>query len=346
MEKSKLQKMKLLFLLEMLRVDSDEEHPLCTADIISRLNGKGVSCDRRTLAKDIALLNEQGYEVMSVTCSRQKGYYVEDRSFSVPELRILMDAVQAARFVTEKKTEELTEKIAALGDSNRAQMLKQNAVHFNTRKYSNEAVYYTVNTLNEALSLRRKVSFFYFDLNDRLEKVYRHDKRRYTVEPVALVLAEDRYYLTAISPDREGPSVYRIDRMEGTEIESEQISEEAVKKRDSVPDYAGRTFKMFSGPEVNATLVFDDNLVGAVLDRFGEDAHITRLDGNKCQCVVPVSVSPPFWGWIFQFGRQMQITAPDTLKGEYVRRLKEAAAAMMEEKNERLYNRKRSTGKI
>ena len=319
--KSNLQKMKMLFLLEVLRADSDEEHPLKTGDILAYLRGKGISCDRRTLAKDIALLNEQGYEVMAVTCQRQKGYYIEDRSFSVPELRILMDAVQAARFITEKKTEELAEKVAALGGSNRAQLLKQSVVHFNARKYSNEAVYYTVSTLNEALAQGQKASFFYYDLNEKRERIYHRDKRRYVVEPVALMFVEDRYYLMAISPDREGPSVYRIDRMEQTEIEPEQVSVAAVQARTKVPAYAGRAFKMYAGPERRVTLTFDDSLVGSVLDRFGEDTPIARVGDKTCRCTVPVQVSPPFWGWLFQYDCRMRLTAPKDLREEYARRL-------------------------
>lgn len=117
MEKSNLQKMKLLFLMEMLRQDSDEAHPMTTKVICTRLAEKGISCDRRTLAKDIQVLNEQGYEVMSRMCGHEKGYYVDDRSFSVPELKILIDAVQAARFITPAKSAQMIEKIAALGGS-------------------------------------------------------------------------------------------------------------------------------------------------------------------------------------------------------------------------------------
>ena len=321
MPKSKLQKMKLLFLLEMLRADSDEEHPLRTSDILARLEAKGVSCDRRTLAKDIALLNEQGYEVMSVTCARQKGYYVEDRSFSTPELRILMDAVQAARFITEKKTDELMNKIAALSSSNRAQLLKQSAVSFNTRKYSNEAVYYTVNTLNEALSQGRKVSFYYYSLDENHERVYHRDKRRYVVEPVALVFSEDRYYLMAISPDRDGPSTYRIDRMEQAEVEAEPVSPAAKKARSKVPAFAGQAFKMFAGSTEKVTLSFDNTLIGAVYDRFGENTAIRRVDDNTCQCTVQAQISPTFWGWLFQLDDRMCLVAPQRVCEEYAKRL-------------------------
>lgn len=137
-------KIKLLKLLEMLQLDTDEQHPMTTNRICARLDEMGIICDRRTLSKDIALLNEQGYEVMDTTVGHEKGYYVEDRSFSIPELKILMDAVQAASFITEKKTAELLDKIAVLSGSHRAEILKGNIVNFKTTKHSNEQIFYNV----------------------------------------------------------------------------------------------------------------------------------------------------------------------------------------------------------
>lgn len=137
------QKIKLLKLMELLRQETDELHPLSTNEICNRLNTMGISCERRTLAKDISLLNEQGFEVMWCRVGKEKAYYVEDRSFSVPELKILIDAVQAANFITDKKSIELIDKISALGGSHRADILKNNIVCFNTRKHSNETIYYT-----------------------------------------------------------------------------------------------------------------------------------------------------------------------------------------------------------
>ena len=137
-------KIKLLKLLDLLRLDTDEQHPLTTSQLCARLGEMGIVCDRRTLSRDIALLNEMGYEVMDTGVGHEKGYFVEDRSFRIPELKILMDAVQGASFITEKKTAELLEKIAALGGSHRAEILKGNAVNFKTTKHSNEQIFYNI----------------------------------------------------------------------------------------------------------------------------------------------------------------------------------------------------------
>ena len=191
MAQENCQKIKLLKLYELLQQETDEEHPMTTMTIVHRLGEAGISCDRRTLSKDMAILNEYGYEFMWRKVSKEKGYYVEDRSFSVPELKILIDAVQAASFVTEKKTAELIDKIAALGGSHKADILKSNMVCFNTRKHSNESIYYNVGFLEDAIQQQKKVIFYYYDLNENGEKVYRREHHHYVVEPIALVFNED-----------------------------------------------------------------------------------------------------------------------------------------------------------
>lgn len=147
MAEEKNQKIKLMKIMEILRQETDEEHPMTKVELSARLVALNVSCSPRSLIRDIKLLNDQGYEIMERLIGHEKGYYVCDRSFSVPELKILIDAVQAASFVTEKKTGELVDKIAALGGSNRAAILKDNIVHFNTRKHRNECIYYNVDTI-------------------------------------------------------------------------------------------------------------------------------------------------------------------------------------------------------
>lgn len=154
-------KMKMLLMVEILRQDSDEEHPVLTSQFISKLAERGITCDRRTLSRDIALLNEFGYDVQSRLVGHEKGYYFLDRKFSVPELKILIDAVQAAGFITEKKTKEFINKIAELGGSHRAEILKTNMVCFNTTKHTNEAIYYNISELENALQEHKKASFYY-----------------------------------------------------------------------------------------------------------------------------------------------------------------------------------------
>lgn len=318
------QKYKLLKLLETLQQDTDEQHPLTTNTICSRLTEMGLPCERRTLAKDIAVLNEIGYEVMWCWVGKEKGYYIEDRSFSVPELKILIDAVQAASFITEKKTAELVDKLAALGGSHKADILKSNMVCFNTRKHSNESIFYNVGYLEDAIEQQKKVTFHYFDLNENGEKVYRRDHAHYVVEPIALIYNEDNYYLRAYSTKYDGPTNYRVDRMDGVDIIDEPISEATLALRDEVEQYTGRAFKMYGGEEADIVLEFNDSLIGVIYDRFGEATRMIRSVEGKCVATVKVQLSPVFWGWLFQFAGEMKILSPDSV----IAKFKEHAAKM------------------
>lgn len=311
------QKIKLLKLMELLRQETDELHPLSTNEICNRLNTMGISCERRTLAKDISLLNEQGFEVMWCRVGKEKAYYVEDRSFSVPELKILIDAVQAANFITDKKSIELIDKISALGGSHRADILKNNIVCFNTRKHSNETIYYSVGYLEDAIQRQNKVLFRYFDLDEHGKKIYRREGHRYVVEPVALVFHEDNYYVVAYSAKHDSTANYRIDRMDNVEIIDEPVSQKALSLRKEVAGYTERVFKMYGGQPVDIVIEFDDKLIGVVYDKFGENTKMIRTDEHKCVATVKVQISPTFWGWLFQFGKQMRILSPTKLIEEY-----------------------------
>lgn len=317
MAQDNYRKIKLLKLLDMLRQETDEQNPLSTTQICAKLGQMGIVCDRRTLPRDIAILNEQGYEIMSLMVGHDKCYYVEDRSFSVPELKILIDAVQAASFITDKKTAELVDKIASLGGTHRAEILKSNMVCFNTRKHSNEQIYYNVDTLERAIQDNKKVIFYYFNLDENGNKAYRRDHHHYVVEPIALVFNEDNYYLISYSARHDGTANYRLDRMEAVEIIDEDICEKAIALRESVSGYTEQVFKMYGGETVEVVLEFSDNLIGAVYDKFGEDIKMTRVADDQCTATVKVQISPVFWGWLFQFGKQMKILSPEGVSQEY-----------------------------
>lgn len=317
MERENCQKIKLLKLYELLCQETDEQHPLTTMNIVDRLAQMGISCERRTVAKDMAILNEQGYEVMVRWIGKEKAYYVEDRSFSVPELKVLIDAVQAASFITGKKTDELINKIANLGGSHRAEILKSNMVCFNARKHSNETIFYSVSYLEEALLQRKKVVFRYFDLDEKGARVYRREGHHYVVEPVGLVFNEDNYYLMVYSARHDGSANYRVDRMDAVEMIDEPITEKALALRNTVDRFTEQAFKMYGGQPVDITIQFNSKLMGAVYDKFGEDTKIVRVDEGACKATVKVQISPTFWGWIFQFGNQMKITSPRELIEEY-----------------------------
>ena len=317
MARDNYRKVKLLQLLELLRQHTDEQHPLTTNQTCAALEKMGIPCDRRTLAQDVAVLNELGYEVMVTTVGHENAYYVEDRSFSLPELKILMDAVHASSFITEKKSAELIEKLADLAGSHRAEVLKRNMVCFNTRKHRNEKILYTIDRLEEAIMSQKKVIFLYFDLDEQGQRVYRRGGHHYVVEPIALVFNEDNYYLTSYSSRYDSTPNYRLDRMDGVKIIDECCSEKAIALRNEVATYTEQAFKMFGGQQEDVVLEFDKSLIGAVYDRFGEDTRMILYGENKCIATLRVRISPVFWGWLFQFAGQMRLLSPADVVESY-----------------------------
>ncbi len=321
MARENYRKVKLLKLLELLRQQTDEQHPMSTNQICAAMDAMGIPCDRRIVSQDVAALNELGYEIMDTTVGHEKAYFVEDRSFSLPELKILIDAVHASSFITEKKSRELIEKIAALGGVHRAEVLKRNMSCFNTRKHSNEKILYTIDCLEEAISSQKKVIFLYFDLDEQGNRVYRRGGHHYVVEPVALVFNEDNYYLTSYSSRFDSTSNYRVDRMDGVKIIEESCCEKAVALRDQVSTYTEQAFKMFGGEVEDVVLEFDRGLIGVVYDKFGEGVRMIPSGENKCIATLRVRISPVFWGWLFQFAGEMRLLAPESAVQAYRDRL-------------------------
>ena len=310
-------KVKLIKLLELLRQHTDAQHPMTNSQVCAAMDEMGIPCDRRIISQDVAVLNDMGYEIMVTMIGHEKAYYVDDRSFSVQELKILIDAVHASSFITEKKSNELIEKLAALAGIHQAEVLKRNMVCFNTRKHSNEKILYTIDTLEEAILTQKKVIFLYFDLNENGERVYRRGGHHYVVEPVALVFNEDNYYMSCYSSRHDSTSNYRVDRMDGVEIIEEPCSEKALALRDQVATYTEQAFKMFGGQLEDVVLEFDRVLIGVVYDKFGESVKMIPSGENKCIATVKVRISPTFWGWLFQFAGQMKILSPTHLLDQY-----------------------------
>ena len=316
-------KLRVVKLLEILQQSTDMEHPIGTNELCGKLAELGIIADRRTVAKDIAVLNEQGYEVMQTKLGKQNAYYIEDRSFSLPELKILIDAVQAASFITEKKSADLISKIAALGGSHQAEILTGNIVHFNTRKHNNEHIYYNVNVLENAIREKKMVSFLYFDLDENLNKAYRKDKAIYEVEPIALVFNNDNYYLMAYdSTTNNEVRNYRVDRMDSVQQLDKGICKSAADKIRTVSKYTEQVFRMYGGRTELVTLQFEKKLIGSIYDKFGEKTNIGKC-GDEYFVAAEVQISPTFWSWLITFKGQMKLTAPDSVIAEYKEWLKD-----------------------
>lgn len=325
MEAINPQKIKLLKLFEMLRQHTDEDRPLSTNQLCAMLEAEGITCDRRTLSEDIDTLNANGFEVLHRRTRYAKLYYIVDRQFDLAEVKILIDAIQAASFITKQKTSALTDKVASLAGSHKAAALTGNLVTFNTRKHANEAIYYTVDTLENALQQKQKASFRYFDLNEHGERIFRKNGERYLVNPVGLVYHEDNYYLVTYYETHEATVNYRVDRMADVQIEVEPVAEHAIALSSELGTYTERVFKMFNGPQATVELQFDRKLIDAVHDKFGESIEIITCKRDLCKATVEVLVSPVFFGWCFQFGRSMKILSPDSVAAEMKEHAKEVA---------------------
>ena len=333
MAEDNCQKIKLLLIVEILRQETDEEHTIGTGELCRRLVEKGITCDRRTLSRDITTLNAFGYEVIMRRVGHENTYYMRECGFSVPELKILIDAVQAASFITPDKSDTLMRKIAALGGSHEAEVLMRNKICFNTRKHTNEEIYYIVEALEAAIAQKKKVEFFYFDLNENRERIYRRKKKRYSVNPMAMVFSRDNYYLLCYAGPAEGICVYRLDRMEKVEIIDEEVPPEAVLETKDVSEYTKQVFSMYGGPAENIVIRFDNSIIGYVYDKFGEDTKIIRHDDNTCVATVTVQISPTFWGWVFQFEGKLRIISPEYLADD-LRKVAKAVADNSSTENE------------
>ena len=318
------QKIKLLKLMELLRRDTDEDHPITTSEICRRLGEMGISCERRTVGKDMKLLREQGYEIMSELSGHENSYWIADRSFSLPELKILMDAVQAAHFIPPDKTEELVAKIAALGGSHQSELLQGNLVRFTARKHSNHSIFYNVQEIETAIQHEQTVSFRYFDLDEKMERIYRGNARRYHVEPLTLVYEDNNYYMLTYSAKYDHLTPYRVDRMDRVQVEESPLSKTALEKKENSKIAVEQASRMFMGKTRSITLEFSDQLIGTMFDKFGEDLKIERVNADLCRAPVEIQISPTFWSWLFLYPGEIRVVKQKELVEQYVKRLRDA----------------------
>ena len=311
-----LNRIRLLRIWEILNRETDEDHPMGTETLREKLLEGGIDCHRVTLYEDIKLLNEAGYEIMTRR-GRSNQYYVMDRKFSNPEVHILMDAVQAASFITEKKTAELVDKIAHLAGSQKAAVLKKNIVQFNTAKSTNENIYYSVSEIVTAINNRQKIIFLYFDYDCNHKRVYRRDGHHYVVSPFATIFADGHYYLVIYDKRYNKMTHYRIDRMDKVEIIDDHADMPPDELAFDVGNYKKQLFGMFSGEATNVTIEMSSYLMDVVFDLFGEKTKILPFGDNKIRFSADVQISDLFFGWCSSFGENVTLIAPQNVLEDY-----------------------------
>ena len=306
------QRLKLLKIWEILRQETDEAHPMSSVELLKRLEAIDIKCDRRTLYADIQALNESGYKI---NCNRRKTneYFVEHRGFSMAEIQIMMDAVQAASFITEEKTALLVDKIAELAGSRKAEAIKKNVVAFNTVKSRNEDIYGTVATITQALEQGKKIEYLYFDYDTNKRRIYRKENKVYKVNPVATIFSDDKYYLLCYDDKHGNPSHYRIDRMAEVKVSSENITPSKLSDLCSIQKHKKQLFGMFTGEECEVSFEADNSLIDTVLDKFGFDTRLSVRGDHTFSFSATVQLSPVFLSWCCSFGDRLRVTGPCSL---------------------------------
>ena len=309
-----LTKRRLLLILELLYKKSDETSPISTPQIIDYLKEKGISIDRKTLKSDIKLLEDMGYDIITIKSSPNK-YFWGSRFFEIPELKMLIDAVSSSRFITKQKSKKLIEKIASLAGESQAAQMNRHIVATGRAKSDNKSVYYIVDTITDAINQKKKIRFKYTEYNADKKKVFRHDGEIYTLSPYVLYWNEDYYYVVGYSDKRKNISAFRVDRLSGPEV----TEEDAVlqPKNFNIDDYANKIFKMFDGEDVMVELECHNSLMKYIVDHYGLDIETRRNTKETFIAKVPATLSPTFYSWVFQFAGQMRILGPEKAVAEF-----------------------------
>lgn len=320
------QHLKLLYIAKMLYEKTDEEHPISIAELIQALSDEGIRAERKSIYSDIECLNDFGLDIITVRdkCNR---YYIASRQFELPELKLLADAVCSAKFLTEKKSEQLLEKIESLAGVHEGMLIERQVMVVDRVKSMNEQIYINVDTIHKAINEGKQISFRYFDYSTNKQKVYREGER--VCSPCALTWNDEKYYLVSYYlkyPDNY--TNFRVDRMSNIRILDEPVLRSPNEL--NISEYLNSTFSMFSGDTVEAVLKFDKKLINPVIDRFGINAEIVNLDIDHFKVKVQIKPQPPFFAWLFQFGDSASIISPPSLKEEYKKMLSKVLSSFDE----------------
>jgi predicted DNA-binding transcriptional regulator YafY len=309
--------------MDMLITDTDEDKGLSMSAILERLGNMGIKAERKSVYDDLETLRIYGMDILT---ERRKTteYYVGAREFELPELKLLVDAVQSSKFITECKSMELISKLESLTSRNLAKTLQRQVFVSQRIKTQNESIYYNVDALHSAILKKRKASFRYFYYNVEKKRVYRKDGDKdkiYLVNPLGLSWDDENYYLITYSEKRDLYIHYRVDRMASIAVTDEpRAGGEKIEKFDMV-GYCQRIFNMFGGDDVRVELTVDNSLINVMIDRFGKDAALYRKDENHARVVARVTSSNTFFGWLAQFGDKIHLDKPSDLREEYIKHL-------------------------
>ena len=306
------QKQKLLRMEQIFRTQTDEEHTLTGNQLIDILEKEGIKAERKTIYDDIATLCDSGVTIETVKKGHSNAYfYANNNDFQSEELFILASAVASCRFLTTKKSNELISKLQRNTNQYTANQLgRQIFVGMRSRNKSvNETIYYSINTIQNAIAKKRKITFKYYTYNTMKKRHLKHGGEPYLVSPYELVWENDNYYLTCLCHNHGNVVRYRVDRMAEVTITENKIASFTDEEKRELENFKS-LYSMYGGEKKELRIQFHGSLMDAVIDRFGENVECQKTSEDSFVIRVEVQISPPFWGWLFQFGTKARIIEP------------------------------------
>ena len=300
-------KSRILYVKRFLEEQTDEAHQAAISDIIAYLAGEGIAATRKTVAQDITLLIEAGVDVVC-NISKPNKYFIGDRHFEAPELKLLIDAAQASKFLTNKRSGRLIGKLLALASSHQAADYKDGLYFDRQIKPKNENAYVTADLLLTAIGTRKRVRFMYYEYTPDKKKTYKHNRRVYEFSPWAFVWNNDSYYITGHSEIHGKAIQFRVDRIAAPKLTDTDAVPKPVGFDPAV--FVKSVFSMYDGPMLDVTLKCENTLMKTIVDRFGEDVHTEIAGVNHFYAKVSVLASKTFYGWLFGMDGAIEITAP------------------------------------
>lgn len=312
------QKLRTLYLMQILLTETDESHILNASQLIKQLKIKyDMVADRRTIYSDIEVLERFGLSITQLK-GKTPGYYVDSRDFELAELKLLVDAVQSSKFITEKKTRELIRKLETLCSKSEAEQLSREVLLSNRPKTKNETIYYNVDYIHTAIFQNRQITFQYAEWTTKVELRPKKNGAFYTVSPWRLTWDNENYYLIAYDEEADKIKHYRVDKMQKMQLLETERKGEAAFEETNLTAFAKKTFGMFGGKDREVTLLCRNELAGVVIDRFGQDIWMVPEGDEHFRAKVTVTISPQFFGWVTGIGSKMKIAEPEDVVQDYL----------------------------
>lgn len=320
MPKSTNQKGKMLYILRILGEYTDENHILTADQIIDKLAACDISAERKSIYADIECLRDLGYEI--ILKKNPTGYYLKNREFSLPELKVLVDVVQSSKFISKNKSNELIKKLQKFTNKYKASELLRQVYVVDRVKSSNDDIYVNVDYIQKAITNNRQIIFKYLEWTKNKKLEPRKNGKDYVVSPISLVWNDENYYLVAVSHEDLKVKHYRVDKMGKIKISEEKrvIGEEDKKFDQAI--FSKKTFGMYGGSEVNLSMIIDESMIGVMIDRFGTEIPLMPMKDGKFKSHIKVNVSGQFFGWITGLGGKVKIVEPENVVEQYREYLK------------------------